>query len=144
MGPALHTTTTTIACSQVVVVHNFFSTSPRGVKWRLMYRWLREQGVLTDTDLSSKYACPKFDPQVGGHMGPRTPRLLLEAPHLDTTHVSPLCTFGSHKAPVYCITEINLRLHSAPLQAAAPMCPNRLIWFQTVLPPVRAPLRSTR
>lgn len=50
---------------QVVLVHGFFTTSPNSVKWRLVYGWLREQGLITDAEArSARYAHPKFDPQV--------------------------------------------------------------------------------
>lgn len=52
---------------QNVLIHRFFTTSPLGNKWRLMYSYMNEKGMLTDQQKSSaEYNSPKFNPQVWG------------------------------------------------------------------------------
>ena len=52
-------------CAQVVLIHGFFTGSPKGVKWRLMYGLAVERGLLTAQEAASPaFAHPKFDPHV--------------------------------------------------------------------------------
>ncbi len=47
---------------QDVLVFNFFSDSPSAAKWRTLYGYMAEQGLLTPAQAASpRYAAPVFD-----------------------------------------------------------------------------------
>lgn len=54
--------------SQVVLVHNFFTGGGPAARWRLLYGWMAEAGLLQDGEKGeARFACPKFNPRVGVH-----------------------------------------------------------------------------
>lgn len=46
---------------QDVLVYNFFSDSPFKSKWRVLYNYLKDSGLVDSDQDAKKWACPPFD-----------------------------------------------------------------------------------